>query len=187
MSRLPRPPIPLAVKLTVALRQLSECHPSAIKLHVDAMRQKRRLGVRLIQAMESLARKLGCEVRDLRLDHDPALENREKLVEMPDGNRLLTIIVPKGARVLRYTPDANDPAFLFYRPHGAQFAGSHLIKTNIRGDRGQHSDRALAAKNKRIVRNREKPGKTATKSRQLRSANRWPPKGSQKIQNRRNR
>ena len=48
-----------------------------------------------------------------------------------------------------YIPDANDPEHLFYRPHGAQFAGSHDVKTRIRGDHGQFSDLALIKRERR--------------------------------------
>ena len=75
----------------------------------------------------------------MRLDHDPPLAAR------PKHRRGL------GKRTY-YIPDANDPNHLFYRPHGAQFAGSHLIKTNVRGDHGQHPDRVLIKKNRRIER-----------------------------------
>ena len=188
------------------MRQLGGM-PFFVKSSVDAAVKERTLGKSLDIALTSLASLLGCQVSDLQLDHDPALENREKLVEMPDGYRRRTVVVPKGAKVLRYFPDANDQEHLFYRPHAATFAGSHKVKTNVRGDRGQHSDRALAAKNKNIEKNRakKKPGKSATKPRgfelpskplasrpfalnlhkktrvcnsPIRSGNRWPPKGS---------
>lgn len=53
---------------------------------------------------------------------------------------------------MQYEPDANDPDHLFYRPHGPEFDGSHLIKTNVRGDHGQHPDRVLIKKQKRLER-----------------------------------
>lgn len=169
MSRLLRPNPPLAVRLTVALRQLGKMEVFAIPVYVEHVRHTRRLGVRLSQTLDSLAHKIGCPRDQLRLDHDPALENRLKLF-VRDFH-------------VDYNPLANDPEYLFYRPHGPEFIGSHLIKTNVHGDHGQHSDRAMAAKNKNIARNRD-PKRKKTK---ICSANRWPPKGSQKIQNRRRR
>lgn len=48
-----------------------------------------------------------------------------------------------------YSPDANDARYLEYLPHGPEFDGSHLIKTNIRGRHGQHPDRVLIKKARR--------------------------------------
>lgn len=191
MSRLPRPSVPAKVELEVVLRQLrlSDYLANLTVAHAVVHRQ---VGIHRDFFLELLADKLGCPVTDLDLDHDPALENREKLVERPDGRRRRTVVVPKGVKVIRYFPDANDPERLFYRPRGAEHAGSHKIKTNVRGDWGQHSDRAMAAKNKNIAKNRSKSksGIKALKSQrfppnyrkkprgQIRSANRWPPKGS---------
>lgn len=139
MSRLPRPPIPLAVQLNAALRQLSPgINPEAVAIHVAAMKRARRLGVRLAQVKESIARGFGCEVSDLRLDHTLALENRTKVF-------VSNVHVD-------YDPPANDPGWLGYRPHGAEFDGSHDVKTRIRGDRGQLSDNALAKKERRRLR-----------------------------------
>lgn len=183
MSRLPRPLIPTHVKLTVALRQLGSLDKTAIVLRVREATRLRQLGAALSYAKEELARKFGCEVADLRLDHNPAIENREKLVELPNGRRVRTVIVPKGAEVIRYFPDANDPEHLLYRPHSPEFALSHLIKTNVSGDGAKHSDRAMAAKNKNIARNRDPRRRKA----KIHSANRWPPRGTRKIQGRKKR
>ena len=43
-----------------------------------------------------------------------------------------------------YSPDANDPEHLVYRT-----AHAHLIKTNVRGEHGQHPDRVLIKKERR--------------------------------------
>lgn len=134
--------IPTAIKLTVALRQINPTGDlAAIDQHVDECRRQRRLGKRLAQVKESLAAKFGCAVADLRLDHTLALENRTKVF--------------KNGIHVEYEPRASDPSWLMYRPHGAEFIESHLIKTNVRGDGAQHSDRAMAAKNKNIARNRD--------------------------------
>lgn len=72
----------------------------------------------------------------VHLDHDPALENRKKIYR-------------KGVHV-EYDPPANHPDFLIYRTKQ-----DHQIKTNVRGDGAQYSDRALAARERR----RKKPRK----------------------------
>ena len=131
MTRLYRPSIPLAVKCRVVMRQLGEmfiedvlaAHPGKLKLLLSAK-------------MTAFAIITGCEVSDLRLDHDPPLAAR------PRERRGL-------GRVTYYMPDANDPDHLFYRPHGAQFEGSHDVKTRIRGDHGQFSDIQLIKRQRR--------------------------------------
>lgn len=132
MPRLYRPPIPLEVKLRVALRQLD--FGSAIE---DILRMHRRgYGKLLAKVLDDLAKRLNCSVEDLRLDHDPALGLR------PKERRGLS-------KRIFYTPDANDPAHLNYRPHGAQFDGSHDVKTRIRGEHGQFSDVVLIKRQRR--------------------------------------
>ena len=151
MSRLPRPIPPIAVKLRVVLRQLGT-FPELIDTLVEGATKGRQLGDEVAANLFVLACTLACPVNSLQLDHDPALENREKLVELPNGRRKRVVVVPDGAIVLRYYPDANDPEHLFYRPHGAEFAGSHDVKTRVRGDHGQLSDNALAKKERRRLR-----------------------------------
>lgn len=129
MPRLYRPHIPLSVKCAVAKRQINAAGIKPITTE--------KLSTFLFLALDALAFDMGCDRSDLRLDHDPPLGARTKV-----GEGKLTV----------YTPDANDPEHLFYRPHGAEFAGSHLIKTNCRGDHGQHPDRVLIKKMRRIER-----------------------------------
>jgi hypothetical protein len=76
------------------------------------------------------------EDQPFHLDHDPALQNRKKIYR-------------KGVHV-EYDPPANHPDFLIYRTKQ-----DHQIKTNVRGDGAQYSDRALAARERR----RKKPRK----------------------------
>ena len=176
VSRLPRTRPSIEVRLRVAYRQLGYGQ-GVINEGVRQATAKRALGRELDGTLRILATFLHCEISDLRLDHNPALENREKLVELPNGRKHRTVIVPKGAKVLRYFPAENDPDYLFYRAHGPQFVGSHLIKTNVRGDGAQHSDRALAAKNKNIARNRDpKRRKAKLKSRGFQKGpkRKWP-------------
>lgn len=178
MSRLPRPRIPLETRCLAAMRQ-QEWPPELIALAtgtVKTAKRERSLGKLLALWLGKIAEQHGCEVSDLHLDHDPALENRKKVYRA-------------GAHV-DYSPRANDPEHLFYRPYGPQFDRSHKIKTLVRGDHGQHSDAALARKNKRIARKRSqstgfpKRPSQVKRSAKIRSANRWPPRGSRKIQNR---
>lgn len=162
--RLPRPPIPLRVKCLVIFRQLGDVDPER---RVAIAMEHRALGLLLKSGLQRLAMRLGCEVIELRLDHDPALGAREKIF---DSNGV----------VVRYIPDANDPEHLFYRTNV-----SHHIKTNVRGDGAQHPDRVLIKKQRRRERGTKKKAKSRWPSRPLRSASRWPPRGSQKFNRRR--
>jgi hypothetical protein len=169
--RLYRPHVPLAIRAQVAERQMLEkvkCLPTnqfGIHLRDDPKASAR---ARLDAVLFHLARLFGCEISELRLDHDPALAAR------PNRRGL--------GKKTYYIPDANDPDHLFYRPHGAEHAGSHLIKTNVRGDHGQHPDRVLIKKARRheASRNREPRAKkkaqfaTLRKSAKSGQKPRWP-------------
>lgn len=98
----PRPYIPLAVKCTVAKRQLESAGIKPISTH--------KLSTFLFLALDALAANIGCQRSDLQLDHDPAL-----------------ILRKFNKRTGKYTPDANDPAYLVYREHD-----DHLHKTTGR-------------------------------------------------------
>lgn len=141
MPRLYRPHIPLEVKCRAALRQLEERElPDLVVARWRAIEGG--LAPLLEYLLGRLAKKFSCEVKDLRLDHDPALGLRRRRGE---GKRTV------------YTPAANDPEFLNYRPHGTQFAGSHDVKTRIRGDGAQYSDLTL------MKRERKREKKAAAK------------------------
>ena len=162
MARLYRPHIPLEVRCRVALRQLGELWPDQLLAEWDGP-----LGALL----DLLLAKLGplindAEIVEFHLDHDPALAAREKVFR-------------KGVHV-GYRPDANDPEFLIYREKTA-----HKMKTNLRGEHGQHPDRVLIKKNRRIEKKVKKSRSPRPKStltsplrrwpkRELKSANRWP-------------
>lgn len=174
MARLYRPTIPVETRCRVALRQLGE---SEVENVLEANRPSRggssmagtgspgrSLGRLLDRLKGELAELLGCSVEDLRLDHDPPLAAR------PQERRGL-------GRKTYYVPDANDPEHLFYRPHGPQFEGSHLIKTNVRGEHGQHPDRVLIKKARRIERGPKPKRGPKIKSRGFasdRTAKEWP-------------
>jgi hypothetical protein len=185
MPRLLRPYIPIPVRIDVAERQAVLGAPTVSFHDVPAKPTDRRLDALL----GKIASQAGCEPQDLRLDHDPPLGARRKRFN-------------RAGEHVDYYPAANDPAHLFYRPHGPQFAGSHLIKTNVRGDRGQFPDRVLIKRARRHERGESpkkasrfkcgghsgrKPKAKAWPTRPLRSANRWPSKESKKLETRRRR
>lgn len=92
----------------------------------------------------------------VHLDHDPALGARKKVYR-------------NGVHV-DYSPKANDPRYLIYRTKT-----EHQLKTNVRGEHGQYPDRVLIKKQRRLERG------TKRRKVKIRSANRWPPRGSRKI------
>ncbi len=130
----------------------------------DAKRD-RMLSVSIENLIPKLAALLGCEVGELRLDHDPPLAQR------PQERRGL-------GRKTYYTPAANDPEHLFYRPHGPQHAGSHLIKTNVRGDHGQHPDRVLIVKARKLE--KRKAAEKAVRARKSPMAVPKPPRAAKR-------
>jgi hypothetical protein len=161
MARLYRPHIPALVKLRVILRQLGEMFPDDV---ISTARKNRAVQRQLAGCLEIYAANLGCTVADLRLDHDPPLGVRKQKI--------------KNQR-FSYVPDANDPEYLFYRPHGTQFAGSHDVKTRIRGDHGQFSDIVLIKRARRRERG-PKPKRANWPKRPMKSGSRWPKKGVRK-------
>lgn len=163
MKNRPRPTIPLAVRVQVADRQCRRHGISPLSPTSTAAAIPRRLSDRLAFALHSL---FGDERP--HLDHDPPLRVRAYNPRVKDV-------------AARYTPNANDPNHLIYRT-----AHEHRIKTNVRGDGAQHPDRVLINRERDRERNKRKPVSTF-RSQRLRSANRWPPKGSRKIQSRRKR
>lgn len=131
--RLPRPPIPLAVKLAVAERMIAERRAAG---QADIAFVKSGSGYKLLyDLLGELFPPWGINT-PLHLDHDPALCNRKF-----------------SDRTGKYKPDANDPKFLVYRTKA-----DHDIKTRVRGDGAQLSDLAMLRKNKRIAK-RIKAGK----------------------------
>lgn len=134
MSRLWRPHIPLKVRCQVAERQLLANNTSlgrSVIFGLVGMKDGARL-LRLRQALASTMGPMVAEV-DLRLDHDPPLGARVRLT-MPDGKMF-------------YSPPANSPDHLIYREKH-----DHHLKTNVRGEHGQHPDRVLIKKERRRLR-----------------------------------
>lgn len=136
MPRLIRPPISTETKCRVALQQLGEMFIDTV---VAKHRNDRSLGNLLFAKLDRLADLLGCTKKDLRLDHDPALGTRQKVFD-------------KAGNHVDYIPAASDPRHLIYRSHA-----KHLIKTNVRGEHGQHPDRVLIKKNRRLEKREAEP------------------------------
>lgn len=154
MPRLYRPHMPLSVKVLVAERDFSKRFPRGWKPYA-LLAKDWTLARRLEWLLAQIARAIGCEPKDLRFDHDPPLGARLRRRSGLD-------------RKTYYTPDANDPEHIFARPHGAQFEGSHDVKTRIRGDHGQFSDLALIKRERR--RERKKNGRKNRRKRFPRGA-----------------
>lgn len=169
MARLPRPSIPLSVRLDVALRQLGYTDKER-QAFIGVGKEARCMGKMLESYLVELANRMGCPRDQLRLDHDPALENRTQIKGYND-------------QIVRYYPNANDPEHLQYRPHAAEYAGSHHIKTNVRGDNGQFSDNMLAKRKRKIAKKQER--RRAGKVKKIASRKTaWPPRGSRKLRSR---
>ena len=172
--------------MATAYRQYLGIPQWAATSFAKAVIARREGGKVLREILPLLAASLGADPGEsLHLDHNPALRTR------PYNPRVKNVAA-------RYTPNANDPEYLIYRTQHA-----HHIKTNVRGDGAQHPDRVLIKRERkreraaapcarccmraRVTGSRlcKRCGKVAVKHhRKIQSANRWPPKGSRKIQNR---
>lgn len=142
----PRPHIPLATRCNVAALQL---WPTHVTFFAEFSREDgESLAALLERRLIALATVLGCEPADLDLDHNPPLRARPYNPRIKDP-------------AARYTPNANDLHHLEYRPRAAEHERSHRIKTNVRGDHGQHSDRVLIKRERR--RERQASGRTKPK------------------------
>jgi len=130
--KLLRPWIPISVRIKVVQRQL---------LRFDVAAPDREKGERqdvyLDRLLGLLSTLMDALFEPLQLDHDPALVNRKKIF--------------RNGKHVGYSPAANNPDYLIYRTKA-----KHDIKTRVRGDGAQYSDLALARKNKRIEKRREK-------------------------------
>lgn len=102
----PRPRIPLKVRLVVARRQCVAARGERNTDYLLAVCRRERYG--LEQTIANLLSLAGFD--DFELDHDPAL-----------------ILRQFNERTGKYTPDANDPAYLVYRT-----PAQHLKKTTGR-------------------------------------------------------
>jgi hypothetical protein len=123
--RLPRPHIPLSVRVETARRQFakkwgkreSDCYLFA--------------GIKPKYELKALLHFL-FDDQPYHLDHDPPLAVRKKIHNAR-------------GEIIGYDPAANDPDFLIYRK-----AVDHRIKTYTRGEGAQYPDRVLIKKIRRI-------------------------------------
>jgi hypothetical protein len=139
--RLPRPYIPIAVRLKVAERQalVSPFRNVVCGVEMPLLAAPRHAGPG--KRLRSL---LGAMFPDGRyeLHHRPALANRRLRWRL--GKPF-------------YTPPANDPAFLVYLA-----AEDHDIETRVRGVGAQRSDLGQIRYNKRVARNRTNGFRSST-------------------------
>ena len=132
MARLYRPNIKLAIRVEVAHFQCRRAGLWRARVHAKAQDT---WGGQLRVLLAALREHWGLGPDDqIDLDHNPPLAARKRTGE---------------GKATVYDPPANDPNFLEYRPHDPQFAGSHKIKTNVRGDHGQFPDRVLIKRERR--------------------------------------
>jgi hypothetical protein len=138
------------VRVAVARRQclrLETIFPKSLASTVEAICA---VGSARAQ-LDALLSMLSTDGSPLHLDHDPALGARVKVL--------------RHGEIIGYLPTANDPEFLIYRE-----AGAHRIKTNVRGEHGQHPDRVLIKKQRRRERGSKKRRSRPIPSRK----NPWP-------------
>ncbi len=121
--RLPRPYVPLSIRLQVAAQQARELWA------LEPAQIKEILGYRwtLSAKLEALL-VFTFANKPVELDHEPALAHRAF-----------------NPRTGKYTPDANDPAYLVWR-----LANDHYRKTYQRGDGARRSDASQSRYLKRI-------------------------------------
>lgn len=127
MKNRERPYIPLYVKIAVAERQVCKInHWDHATLDLAKAAMNWRGHKWLTYLLNDLAMHYHCAIADLRLDHTLALRLRDYNPRKKDI-------------AARYTPNANDPAYLAYLPNedhhhktnrrnGAQFSDVTLIK-----------------------------------------------------------
>lgn len=161
---------PLSVRVAVAQHQYFASLPPLLQdIGWPKVMVEWAVTMSLEQRLAKVLRMLFGEQK-LHLDHDPALRLRKY------NPRIKNVAA-------RYTPHAHDQRFLLYRPVAPEADRSHHIKTYVRGEHGQHSDTVLIKRERRRERASKKPAKVRApkwkRGTKLRSANRWPPKGSQ--------
>jgi hypothetical protein len=160
MARLIRPYIPLAVRVQVAERQVDAAIAALGQFDPETDKRSRNLAVfrdfvdrQSWHAGRSAAHKLSLLLRLLfgddqpHLDHDPPLGARTKIYRRKRGE-------------YDYAPNANNPDYLVYRE-----AGAHRLKTNVKGEHGQHPDRVLIKKARRLEKGNRKKSRQKAGSR----------------------
>jgi hypothetical protein len=129
--RLPRPYIPLRVRMQVAWRQLK---PKPRRFGVGYF-----LTLKRTDRLRAILSEIFTDDVKVHLDHDPPLAARKKIRD-------------KNGVVIEYSPAANDPDFLVYRAKE-----DHRVKTYVRGEHGQYSDTVLIKRERK--RDKKKAGK----------------------------
>ena len=158
MSQLPRPYIPLSIRVQVAERQFivaTACgftNAFGIPTPISEIREKwAKNNSAMLKHM--LTTMFGDQ--KVHLDHDPPLGARKKVFK-------------RGVHV-DYDPPANDPRYLVYR-----LAVDHRTKTNVRGEHGQHPDRVLIKKNRRLEERQSGKVPPRRKAKIAQRKNPWP-------------
>ena len=146
VMRLPRPHIPLAVRVEVAERQLRETRPVQSPSIFYGLDEPMPLGQRLRRLLTAIFGDAKVE-----LHHRPALVNRRRYVR--NGKTF-------------YDPPANSPDHLVYL-----LKPDHDVETRVRGVNGQHSDLALARKRRRKERKAKRRRRKWPAGRKLQSRN----------------
>ena len=150
--RRPRPYVPISTRIVVALKQCERKVPfeqlfepfKSVADMLDRTPEQVHGGKTLL---DKLLATLFPDNSKYHLDHDPPLAARQF-----------------NSRTGKYTPAANDPAYLIYRK-----AEDHRIKTLIRGEHGQYSDIALIKRERR----RAKPKRQRLKNMKQRRHRRY--------------
>lgn len=148
MAKRERPAhVPIGVQLAVAERQISlsgfmpqyllEIFPSSNWSACNWANPKSLSASRKLK----IALRILFGEQTVNLDHNPALITRAYNPRIKDV-------------AARYTPNANDPDYMAWRPKARDAERSHDIKTFVRGDNGQLSDIGLRNKQRRMDRNR---------------------------------
>lgn len=156
-ARRPRPPITTWAKLVAAYRDARRESRSTATFRAEMAFRNRTARRALASLLGEIAVKIGCEPSELCCDHEPALRVRDYNPRIKDV-------------AARFTPNANDPDYLHWRPQGSTYEGSHHIKTNVRGEHGQYSDVVLIKRERRREERKRKP--RPKKRRQAKS--KWP-------------
>lgn len=160
---------PVSICINVAMRDAQSANGGKLELWMlrgGSQDKPEPLGAWLARLIEGLCRQQECARADLQLDHNPPLRLRAYNAKDADRAAFLRAGNTITARqyweriAACYSPHAHSEDHLFYR-------GDHRIKTNVRGDNGQFSDRVLIKRERRRERKKtpKKPWHKGGKSR----------------------
>lgn len=143
MAKRERPAhVPIGIQLAVAERQIGN-QENALAPYIGSVTRWRQEHGREMSA----SRALNIALRLLFGDATVNLDHTWALIDRPYNPRIKNVAA-------RYTPHANDPDYMEWRPKARDAERSHDIKTFVRGDNGQLSDIGLRNKQRRMDRNR---------------------------------